>query len=57
MLGYIILILKGMLFGASNLIPGGSGGTTLVVCGIYEETLNSITNLRKDFNKEGINSE
>lgn len=54
MLNYLFLILKGILFGASNLIPGGSGGTTLVVCGIYEDTLNSITNLRKDFKKAFI---
>ena len=39
MLGYLLILLKGILFGISNLIPGGSGGTTLVVCGIYEETL------------------
>ena len=51
MLKNIILMLKGMLFGASNLIPGGSGATTLVVCGIYEETLSSITNLKKEFRK------
>ena len=51
MLKNIILVLKGILFGASNLIPGGSGGTTLVVCGIYEETLSSITNLKKEFRK------
>lgn len=54
MIKNIILLLKGILFGASNLIPGGSGGTTLVVCGIYEDTLNSITSLRKDFKKAFI---
>jgi putative membrane protein len=51
MLKWIMLTLKGILFGISNLIPGGSGGTTLVVCGIYEETLESITNLKKEFKK------
>lgn len=51
MLKNLITMLKGILFGASNLIPGGSGGTTLVVCGIYEDTLNSITNLKKEFRK------
>lgn len=51
MLKNLIIMLKGILFGASNLIPGGSGGTTLVVCGIYEDTLNSITNLKKEFRK------
>ncbi len=54
MLNYFLLMLKGILFGASNLIPGGSGGTTLVVCGIYEDTLNSVTNLKKDFKKSFI---
>ncbi len=51
MLKHLFVLLKGILFGASNLIPGGSGGTTLVVCGIYEETLNSITSLRSNFKK------
>jgi len=51
MLKYLFLVLKGILFGASNLIPGGSGGTTLVVCGIYEETLTSITTLKSNFKK------
>ena len=54
MLGYLLILLKGILFGISNLIPGGSGGTTLVVCGIYEETLDSITTLRKNFRKSFI---
>ena len=51
MIKYILLLLKGILFGASNLIPGGSGGTTLVVCGIYEDTLNSITTIKSNFKK------
>ena len=50
----ILLLLKGVLFGASNLIPGGSGGTTLVVCGIYEDTLNSITTLKSNFKKSFV---
>ena len=54
MLKNILLLLKGILFGASNLIPGGSGGTTLVVCGIYEDTLNSITTLKSNFKKAFI---
>ena len=54
MLKYLFLVLKGILFGASNLIPGGSGGTTLVVCGIYEDTLNSITTLKSNFKKSFI---
>ena len=54
MFKYLFLVLKGILFGASNLIPGASGGTTLVVCGIYEETLDSITTLRLNFKKSII---
>ena len=54
MIKNILLLLKGILFGASNLIPGGSGGTTLVVCGIYEDTLNSITTIKSNFKKSFI---
>lgn len=54
MLKHLFLVLKGILFGASNLIPGASGGTTLVVCGIYEETLDSITTLKSNFKKSII---
>ena len=50
----LILILKGILFGASNLIPGASGGTTLVACGIYEDTINSISGLKSNFKKSII---
>ena len=50
----IILILKGILFGASNLIPGASGGTTLVACGIYEDTIKSISSLKSNFKKSII---
>ena len=51
MIKYLLLSLKGILFGASNLIPGASGGTTLVACGIYDETLESISTLRSNFKK------
>ena len=54
MVNKLILFLKSILFGVSNLIPGGSGGTTLVICGIYDETLESISNIRKTFKKSII---
>ena len=54
MFSKFILLLKSILFGVSNLIPGGSGGTTLVICGIYDETLESISNIRKTFKKSII---
>ena len=54
MVDKIILFLKSILFGVSNLIPGASGGTTLVICGIYDETLDSIANIKRDFKRSII---
>ena len=45
MLENIFYFLKGLLFGASNLIPGMSGGTMLVITNIYDKLLNSIANI------------
>ena len=39
---YLILALKGMLFGVANLIPGVSGGTIAVITGVYEKLLDAI---------------
>lgn len=44
-------ILKGVLIGVSNIIPGVSGGTMAVSMGIYDSIITSITNLFKDFKK------
>lgn len=49
MIENILVFLKGMLFGASNLIPGMSGGTMLVITNIYDKLLNSISNIVKKF--------
>ena len=46
---YLILALKGMLFGVANLIPGVSGGTIAVITGVYEKLLDAINNLFKKF--------
>ena len=51
---YLFLFIKSILFGASNLIPGASGGTTLVITGIYDETINNISNIFKTFKKSII---
>ncbi len=48
---YLILILKGMLFGIANLIPGVSGGTMAVITGVYEEFIDSINHLFTSFKK------
>lgn len=44
-------ILKGVLIGISNIIPGVSGGTMAVSMGIYDTLISSLTNLFKDFKK------
>lgn len=46
-------LLNGILLGASNIIPGVSGGTTAVMLGIYEKLIDSIEGLSKNF-KENI---
>ncbi len=34
---YLMLVLKGMGMGASDVVPGVSGGTIAFISGIYEE--------------------
>ena len=40
---YIILILKGMIIGVANIIPGVSGGTLMITLGLYEEVIEYIS--------------
>ena len=42
---YIVLALKGIAMGASDIVPGVSGGTIAFITGIYEELVNSIKSL------------
>lgn len=42
---------KGLLIGASMLVPGVSGGTMAIILGIYDELISSINNFFKDFKK------
>ena len=39
---YIGLVAQGFVMGASNLVPGVSGGTMALIMGIYEELISSI---------------
>lgn len=48
---YIINLLKGMVIGVSNVIPGVSGGTMAVVMGIYDKIIYSVNNFFKDIKK------
>lgn len=47
----ILLILKGVLIGVANIIPGVSGGTMAVSLGIYDKLIESVTNVFKEFKK------
>ncbi len=55
---YLVLALKGMAMGAADVVPGVSGGTIAFISGIYEELLQSISNINinllKTLKKEGV---
>ena len=38
-------ILKGIMIGIANIIPGVSGGTMAVSLGIYDKLIGSVSNL------------
>ncbi|MFW5758329.1 MAG: DUF368 domain-containing protein, partial [Bacteroidota bacterium] len=46
---YIFLVFRGMGMGAADVIPGVSGGTIAFITGIYEELINSIKSLNREF--------
>jgi putative membrane protein len=56
-------ILRGMVIGVANIIPGVSGGTLALVLGIYERLIGAINNISFEtvkasfgllkFNKDG----
>lgn len=47
----IILIVKGMIIGLANVIPGVSGGTLMITLGIYEQVINTISHFFTNFRK------
>ena len=44
-------IIKGMIVGVANVIPGVSGGTMMVSMGIYEKIIGAVNTLFKDLKK------
>lgn len=48
---FVMDIIKGVLIGIANIIPGVSGGTMAVSLGIYDKLIASISNLLKDWKK------
>lgn len=50
----VINVIKGMVIGVSNIIPGVSGGTMAVVLGIYDKIISSATGFFKDWKKNSL---
>ena len=44
----LILIVKGMIIGIGQIIPGVSGGMLAITLGLYEKGINAISNLFSD---------
>ncbi|MBQ0787676.1 MAG: DUF368 domain-containing protein [Oceanihabitans sp.] len=55
---YLIISFKGMAMGAADAVPGVSGGTIAFISGIYEELINTISNVNlttlKTLKTEGV---
>lgn len=47
----IILVIKGVIMGIANIIPGVSGGTLALILGIYEEFIGAISHFFSNFKK------
>lgn len=45
---YLKEILKGVLIGVANIVPGVSGGTLAVSMGIYDKIIKAVTHIAKD---------
>ena len=48
---FILDILRGVLIGVANVIPGVSGGTMMVSMGIYDDIISSINGIFRHFKK------
>ncbi|MBP5459813.1 MAG: DUF368 domain-containing protein [Clostridia bacterium] len=53
-LDWLLDIVKGFIVGTANVIPGVSGGTFMLVLGIYEKVIGSISKIFKQFKKSVI---
>jgi len=55
---YFLISIKGMAMGIADLIPGVSGGTIAFITGIYEELIDSLSEIKfsliKDLHKKGF---
>lgn len=48
-MNYLLDVLKGMVIGIANIVPGVSGGTMAVSLGIYDRMISSISHLFKNW--------
>lgn len=48
---YLSEIIKGVLIGTANILPGVSGGTLAISMGVYERILHALTHLHKETKK------
>lgn len=48
---YLSEIIKGVLIGTANILPGVSGGTLAISMGVYEQILHALTHLHKETKK------
>ena len=53
-MSFLFDIIKGILIGVANIIPGVSGGTMMVSMGVYEKIIGVVNNLFKDIKKSII---
>ena len=51
---FLSRMLKGLVVGVANIIPGVSGGTMAVVMGIYDKLIGAVSDLRRDFKNSVI---
>lgn len=52
---YLIISFKGLAMGAADAVPGVSGGTIAFISGIYEELINTISNINRSLFKTLFN--
>jgi putative membrane protein len=50
-MNFLFDVIKGILIGVANIIPGVSGGTMMVSMGVYEKIIGVVNNLFKDIKK------
>jgi len=48
---WLQLFIIGMIIGLANIIPGVSGGTMAVICGVFDRLIGAVSNIRKEFKK------